>query len=123
MEALLQLPQKLLWVVYENFEQTPLPILLILAITTAVTVLTCVCTMLPTATTFVLTQCVGICHSIYSCTYAATSILFRENLHNNCPRWLYHGPKATPMLARRMAFPPKGSREHKRLFRETHRRH
>ncbi|KAH6716124.1 nucleotide-diphospho-sugar transferase [Leptodontidium sp. MPI-SDFR-AT-0119] len=42
MEALLELPQKLLWVVYENFEQTPLPILLILAITTAVTVLTCI---------------------------------------------------------------------------------
>ncbi|KAK0111389.1 dolichyl-phosphate beta-glucosyltransferase [Cadophora gregata] len=40
MDALLQLPQKLLWIIYENFEQTPLPILLILAITTAVTVLT-----------------------------------------------------------------------------------
>ncbi|KAI9050480.1 hypothetical protein LZ554_005643 [Drepanopeziza brunnea f. sp. 'monogermtubi'] len=42
MEALLRLPQKLLWVIYENFEQTPWPILLILALTTAVTVLTAV---------------------------------------------------------------------------------
>ncbi|CZT46594.1 related to dolichyl-phosphate beta-glucosyltransferase [Rhynchosporium secalis] len=41
MEVILELPRKLLWDIYETFEQTPLPILLILAITTAVTILTC----------------------------------------------------------------------------------
>ena len=43
MAALLELSHKLFAVIYENVEQTPLPILLILAITTAVTVLTAAC--------------------------------------------------------------------------------
>ncbi|PBP28556.1 glycosyl transferase family 2 [Diplocarpon rosae] len=44
MAALRELPQKLFWIIYEDFQQTPVPILLILAITTAITVLTCIYT-------------------------------------------------------------------------------
>ena len=90
MESLLRLPQRLLWVLYEDFEQTPLPVLLILAITTAVTVLTAVND--PSTPPFLVveadTRHVDIHRSIPSCAYTTPTLCIRKDVYNDVTRWL-----------------------------------